>query len=163
MKRLVLLFICAFIIASCNRPVEENLSQKAREEIIQTEKDFSAMSESRGMKEAFLNYAADDVVKLRNREYPIVGINSLRSAFEADNDTASVLKWYPLKADAASSGELGYSYGNWEYTGKDSIGKEIKAFGNYFTVWKKNKNGEWKFTLDGGNTTPPPVNNEEKL
>jgi hypothetical protein len=32
-----------------------------------------------------------------------------------------------------------------------------KRYGNYMSVWKKQDDGSWKFVLDGGNTTPPPV------
>ncbi len=163
MRSFTILVICAIFISSCKDSPEENRTEQAKKEIIQTEKEFSQMSEKEGMKKAFLYYAADDIIKLKNREHPIIGIDALRKAFEGDEDTSGVLSWYPVKADAAASGEIGYTFGNWEYTGKDSTGNPMKVYGNYFTVWKKDINGNWKFKLDGGNQTPPPQDQQERL
>ena len=51
------------------------------------------------------------------------------------------------------SADLGYTFGNWILTKIDGN----KRHGVYYTFWKKQKNGEWKFVFDGGNSTPEPV------
>ena len=59
------------------------------------------------------------------------------------------MTWEPVKAEVARSGELGYSWGNWKFVKTDTT-----FYGNYFTVWKRQKGGKWKVALDGGNSTP---------
>ena len=50
--------------------------------------------------------------------------------------------------DAAASGDLGYTYGKYQFSAVDSSGQEIKAEGIFHTVWKKQPDGFWKL----GNT-----------
>jgi len=38
-------------------------------------------------------------------------------------------------------------------TGADTV-----IYGVYVSIWKKQKDGSWKYILDGGNTTPKPEN-----
>jgi ketosteroid isomerase-like protein len=60
------------------------------------------------------------------------------------------LIWNPLKSEIASSGEIGYTFGEWKYFMKDSINSDT-SYGNYMSVWKKQDDGSWKFVIDGGN------------
>jgi ketosteroid isomerase-like protein len=49
----------------------------------------------------------------------------------------------------ALSGELGYTYGIYEVRSRGGI-KTIGE-GTYVTIWKKDRQGNWKFVLDAGN------------
>jgi len=60
-----------------------------------------------------------------------------------------------VKAEIARSGDLGYTYGNYEFITMDSLQKESKTYGNYVTIWKRQADGSWKYVLDGGVSTPP--------
>ena len=62
-----------------------------------------------------------------------------------------VLSWHPRRAETASSGDFGYTYGPWEIRKKE--GGPILVKGYYGTVWKK-VNGEWKAIFDMGNESP---------
>lgn len=61
------------------------------------------------------------------------------------------IEWAPVQADAAASGDLGYTIGKakFRWTGQD--GKPVNAAGKYLTVWKKQKDGSWKVAADLGN------------
>lgn len=120
--------------------------------LINTELAFSAMSVEKGMAAAFIAFADKDVVKLSDGRFPIVGKEALEASFK-DAPAGFTLSWYPLKAEVSRSADLGYTYGNWELTTANGE----KRYGNYMSVWKKQDDGSWKFVLDGGNTTPPPV------
>jgi ketosteroid isomerase-like protein len=61
------------------------------------------------------------------------------------------ISWEPYKAEASSSGDLGYTLGNWKLVTPDTT-----YYGNYYTAWKKGKDGTWKWVVDGGNNTPAP-------
>jgi ketosteroid isomerase-like protein len=137
----------AGILLQCSTSVTGN----GKEEIINADIAFSALSKEKGMKHAFLQYAAQDVVMLRENSFPQKGKNAMEERFSTFSDTGFVLIWEPLFANVAASGELGYSYGIYTSTSKDVEGRPTVEKGTYATVWKKDLNGDWKFVLDTGN------------
>ncbi len=151
MKRYIMLSLLALINWSCVQQSEVD-TDKIKQEIMNADLEFSALSVREGISAAFIKYAADDVVLLRDKRFPIIGIDSLKVAFK-NRSEGSLLEWKPWKAEAAASGDLGYTLGNWRLTTKDSLGNDQMSYGNYFTIWKK-INGEWKYVVDGGNDTP---------
>ena len=66
------------------------------------------------------------------------------------------LTWTPVKAEMAASGDLGYTYGNYVYTAKNKDGKLVANYGKYTSIWKKQKDGQWKVVVDMGNSSPDP-------
>jgi ketosteroid isomerase-like protein len=66
------------------------------------------------------------------------------------------LTWTPVKADMSASGDLGYTYGNYVYTAKNKEGKLVANYGKYTSIWKKQKDGQWKVVVDMGNSSPDP-------
>lgn len=125
-------------------------NNKEKEAIRQTDIDFSNYSGEHGMEAAFLKFIADDGVLLRPNMRPIEGIEKVRQLFK-EGDASFTLVWSPLFADVSQSGDLGYTYGTFNLTGKNDKGEEIKRDGTYITIWRKEKDGNWKFVLDTGN------------
>ena len=115
------------------------------EELVRVDKAFSEMSRQKGMKAAFLAYIDDRGVLLRKNSYPVIG-QQAKDLVKKMNDSSFSLTWEPSFAAVAQSGELGYTYGI--YTSKL---KDTAAQGTYVTIWKKQKDGSWKFVLDTGN------------
>ena len=76
---------------------------------------------------------------------PIEGKETVAKTYENEPDSGYTLKWKPLRAKAAESGELGYTYGIWMYSTADT-----SVLGTYATIWKKDEKGAWKFILDTG-------------
>lgn len=120
--------------------------------LMNVDKEFSNMSDKEGMVEAFIFYADQDVVKLSEGGYPIIGKTNLSDEFSKLDDSQFKLTWEPLKADLAKSGELGYTYGKYFFTAMDSV--ETTTTGYYISVWKKQDDGSWKYVLDGGSEGP---------
>ncbi|MBE0647418.1 MAG: hypothetical protein IH596_06520 [Bacteroidales bacterium] len=149
MKKLLLFLLVG--LAACSS--SEDRQKEARKEILSTDRAFSARSAQNGMQEAFLFYAAPDMVKLQDGRFPVVGKEELKNVFESTIDTMFRLTWQPTKAEASKSCDLGYTFGNYELY--DFSRQEIR-YGNYFTVWRKEKDGTWRWVLDGGNSTPRP-------
>lgn len=141
-------FLVSLLLGSCGREKDHGFEQKI---LLKTDQDFSQMSMEKGMKAAFLFYAADEVIKMRDGKVPLFGIKEMEKSFEGVDDQQIHLQWIPLKADI--SGILGYTFGKWELRIK---GKDTIQYGTYVTVWKKQDNGSWKFVLDAGNNTPKP-------
>jgi ketosteroid isomerase-like protein len=65
-------------------------------------------------------------------------------------DRSLFLKWNPLQIEVASSGDLGYSIGEYERIGKDSSGNPSTATGSYVSIWRKHPDGKWRIVLDIG-------------
>jgi ketosteroid isomerase-like protein len=141
-----------FLLFACHHPKADV------NDIIKTDKEFSAMCIEKGMSEAFMKYAADDVIKMRPHEFPIMGKQELKKMFDAHaSDGDLKFDWQPVKADIASSGDLGYTFGNWKIFIKgNSAAPDTTLYGNYVSIWKKQNDGTWKYELDGGNSTPAP-------
>jgi ketosteroid isomerase-like protein len=67
------------------------------------------------------------------------------------------LTWEGTKVDVAASGDLGYTAGAYTLTVNDAAGTPMTEKGKYVTVWKKQKDGQWKVQHDIFNAdTPPP-------
>ena len=58
----------------------------------------------------------------------------------------SQLSWYPVLADAAQSGDMGYTTGPWTMLQNN---RPVSA-GEYVTVWRKQLDGRWKFAVNMG-------------
>jgi ketosteroid isomerase-like protein len=72
-------------------------------------------------------------------------------------DGSLFLKWHPTQVEVSSSGDLGYSIGEYERVGKDSSGNPATATGSYVSIWRKQPDGRWKIVLDiGSPATPQP-------
>ena len=56
------------------------------------------------------------------------------------------MTWIPKGADMSVAHDLGYTYG--VYTVKT---KDTTMQGTYLSIWRKQKDGKWKFVLDTGN------------
>jgi ketosteroid isomerase-like protein len=144
----ILIASCFIMLSlSCSRLSD---TEQLKEEIIRTDKAMSDLAAKEGFLKSILFYADENIVKLNDGAYPIVGKKVFEESY-ANKPGPKSLTWEPLNVEAAESGELGYTWGNWKFIGKDTT-----LYGNYFTVWKKQKDGSWKVALDGGNSTPPP-------
>jgi len=134
------LFVLITTISAC--------VQSTPEDLIQQDMEFSNLSREKGMKFAFLQYAADTAVLLQKNAMPMVGKKAISAAFEAFSDDGIILSWDPLDAAISKSGDLGYTYGL--YTTFVKADSSIFR-GKYVTIWKKQADGSWKYVLDGGN------------
>lgn len=149
MKLLILSILSIAVLVSCNQKNEVD-SEQMKQELIKSDLAMSELATKEGFFRALNQYAADDFVKLNEGTHPVIGKKEFEEMFK-DKPGSKSLTWKPVKADVAQSGDLGYTWGNWKFVAKDTI-----LYGNYFTVWKKQVDGKWMMTLDGGNSTPMP-------
>jgi ketosteroid isomerase-like protein len=145
----ILTFIAALILTGCCSVQKSDPS-----DLIKTDKAFSRMSVEKGLNAAFIYYADDSVVKIRDGNFPLVGKDTMTKIYLSRPDSGMSLKWYPVKAEVAKSNDLGYTFGNWELYLK---AKDTTLYGNYISVWKKQRDGTWKYVLDAGSNTPKPL------
>ena len=144
LKLIYLVFFNIIILCSCNIKKETSKSSSTHE-ILSADLAFSDMCRQVGMKKAFLQYIDDEGTLLRPDHLPIVGAEAI-NYISLLSDTAYTLSWKPVHADIASSGDLGYTYGTFELQLPDTT-----LTGTYVNIWKKEKDGEWKFVLNSDN------------
>lgn len=142
MKKSYLLISLVIIIFSCtkNQPVADS------QVLADADLAFSNYSVKHGIHKAFIEFAHDSVVLLKDNTMPIIGKLRLIESYKGKSDSGVVLTWKPAKAIIAESGELGYTYGFWKF-----IAQKDTSEGTYMTVWKKDMNGQWKYIADTGN------------
>ncbi|TMI64827.1 MAG: hypothetical protein E6H07_02615 [Bacteroidetes bacterium] len=123
-------------------------AQKSIDGLVQAERNFAAYSVSNNTKDAFLKFAdSAGIVWASEIEAPV---NAIESWMKREKRTGK-LDWSPQHAEIAASQDFGYTTGPYTFSRNDSV----LSRGEYFSVWKINKNGEWKFIVDlGVNNTP---------
>ena len=90
---------------------------------------------------SFVTSAAPDAVVLRPDP---VNARAVYSKYKpAKPDEAEALRWWPVHAAAASSGDLAFDTGPWVFG-------DNKQRGWFFTIWKRQPDGSWKWVLDHG-------------
>jgi len=125
----------------------EDQVDKWKNEIVETEKEFSALAQREGIPAAFVAFAAEDAVLMRNNSL-IIGKEALSESLQGSASENVSLSWKPDFVDVAASGDLGYTYGKFIYTSTDSLGNESMQEGVFHTVWKRQADGTWKFVWD---------------
>jgi ketosteroid isomerase-like protein len=117
-----------------------------KEQLLETDRKFSATSVEKGYNRAFIEFAHPDAVLLRPNSMPVTGSKAVKGLFEKADISGVIFNWEPLAGDIAKSGELGYTYGIYTFT-KDTVTTK----GTYVSIWKKDAAGNWKYILDSGN------------
>ena len=150
MMKTFFLFGFATVLAGCGVNVN---SDKGKSELIEVDREFSIMSVEKGIAEAFVSYAADSAMILRDNMLPIVGRSAIGDLWANTSDGAQLV-WAPDFVDIAASGDLGYTIGHWTYSVTDSSGVTQSGKGRYVTIWKKQDDGNWKYVFDTGTSDP---------
>lgn len=111
--------------------------------VVDAEHAFAARALQAGSKTAFLEFASNDAVlflpeRIRAADY-----------WNNQRESPTALIWAPNFADISSNGSMGYTTGNWELrpNGKDSA---PVAFGQFVTIWQRQADGRYKYSLDIG-------------
>jgi ketosteroid isomerase-like protein len=108
--------------------------------------------------QGYLSYYAEDAVEVPNGEALVRGKAEIAKQTGYLDDKNNRLVWTPVGADVSAAGDLGYTYGNYEYHSLDKDGRPSVSVGKYTTIWKRQKDGSWKVVLDMGNSSPAPHN-----
>ena len=116
-------------------------------ELVRTEAEFFGYALTHGFNEAVHAYIADDGFVANSltlgRDTPAERATIEQSKSPRRTD---VIRWQPLHAEVAASGDLGYTWG----VAESAPGKEgpFKPYGIYVTIWKRQPDGKWKFVYD---------------
>ncbi len=65
------------------------------------------------------------------------------------------LTWVAQGAQMGPSNDMGFTWGQYIGKAKDRNGEPIVTTGRYITIWKKQKDGEWKVAMDASADDAP--------
>lgn len=105
------------------------------------------MAAEKGIAEAFWYYADEDATIKRQNDTLLHGRDAIRNYYSGANKDVS-LTWSPDFVLVSGDGSLAYTYGRYHYEAKDTSGKVNEHQGIFHTVWKRQKDGGWKFVWD---------------
>lgn len=115
--------------------------------IVAAEREFAAYAAANGWISAFRTYSAPDGVVISSGQ-----IRNARAVFNARAEAGSkTLAWWPAIALISRSGDLGFT------TGPYAVDDTGRIQGQYFTVWKLQPDGHWRWIFDGGTGTEEPI------
>ena len=106
------------------------------------------MAVENGIEEAFWYFADSSAVIKRGNDSIISGKAAIKNFYSDSYFKTASVKWSPDLIDAAQNGDMGYTFGKYKWESKDSSGKVNVAQGIFHTVWKKQKDGSWKYVWD---------------
>ncbi len=146
-KYLLYLLAITFLYSCDHHYVSDNSALISQ--VKQTEKDFCEMAAKRGLQKAFLAFADTNVVLLRSNKL-VKGKLQLKTFYKNfDHPDSNIrLVWKPDFVEVSKAGDLAYTYGKYTFTRIDNEGKSHSSTGIFHTIWKRQKNGDWKFVWD---------------
>jgi ketosteroid isomerase-like protein len=157
MKSFLIVLVAAgltVIIAALNpRPLALASPKASADTLRQLEGEFMKATAERGSA-GYMSYYADDSVEVPNGGPIIQGKVNIAKGMGFLDQKGNHLTWTPVGADISASGDLGYTYGTYEFRSKDKGGKLVIDHGKYTSIWKKQQDGSWKVVLDMGNAGP---------
>jgi ketosteroid isomerase-like protein len=113
-----------------------------------TERAFARRAAATTIRQAFIDFFADESIGFEPD--PVPARESLRKREAPPQQPGFQLLWEPRLGDVSSSGDLGYLTGPAEYI----IPGKPNAYTCYFSVWKRQPDGEFRVILDIGVPTP---------
>ena len=125
--------------------------QTPLQDMVKAEQAFSKMAEEKTAREAFMAYIADDGLLFRPG-----AVNGKKWMLEhpvPPSDKNPLLAWQPNFAGMSASGDMGFTTGPWE-SKPDRKDLKPSGYGHFVTVWKKQADGSWKWTMDIGISHP---------
>ena len=144
------LFLLILLLSLCGTVTLAQSSESSVPGVRDTQMAFQRRLAERGPKTAFLEFLSDDAVVFQPD-----AVNGKQYWSSVKTEPEGRLRREMLYLDMASSGQLGYSTGNWEWTPKGRTGPTQR--GQFVTVWAKRQGGRFKAVLDITTTEDPDI------
>ena len=101
-----IIFILVFSFINCdsgekNEIDKKDLLAKSKTELINTDTEFFNLSQKIGTGQAFINYADEGAVILRQGSFPVIGKQAIRELYKGRESKVTPLTWKPVKANVS--------------------------------------------------------------
>jgi ketosteroid isomerase-like protein len=148
-KRIFLCGFAALLLTSCNGNLADRKhGDIAEKEVSQAEEDFKNLAASKGIGEAFYVFADENAVIKRENDTLIKGNENIKRYYSNPKYKNAAVTWKPDNVEVSDDGSMASTYGNYVWTVTDSIGNKKEFKGVFHTVWKRQKDGSWKYIWD---------------
>jgi ketosteroid isomerase-like protein len=152
MMRLFLAILTA-LVSWLVGPVPEQVLAPDLRAMIDTEREFARTARVKGIRDAFLEFFAEDSIVVGAE--PRSAKDGLRKR-PPQPFSIQELVWEPRVGDIAASGELGWLSGPSTFVNHSNADPDPR-YGNYLSIWRKQPDGTWRVFIDMGTNTPEPV------
>ena len=143
-KTFLICILSLSILSSCNKKIDK---ESVKKEIAETEKAFEKMASEKGIAEAFYHFADENAAIKRNNDI-IAGKQNIKDFYNKENLINATVNWSPDFIEVSDDGTLGYTYGKYLWRIEDEDGKIQELKGVFNTVWKRQKDNNWKYVWD---------------
>ena len=143
MRLIVMLSICTILMA-CRQeiPVSE-----IEAEIRAVEEAFNQMAKEEGFKAAFLHFATDEAILVRGDQL-VEGKLAIATYFDRQSMLTTSLTWTPDHVIVSEARDMAFSFGKYQFSGRDANGEQVNSEGVFRTLWKKQPDGQWRYLVD---------------
>ena len=142
------LLACAWAQPAKPTATKADLIAAAENELLKAESDFSADWQKNGA-DAWVRWFAPFGVE-DNGGNPAVGPEAVKKSItEAYGAPGSTLMWAADEARAMEDGRMGFTRGHFVASFLIN-GQKKEIRGQYITIWRKQKDGNWRIIWDGG-------------
>lgn len=120
--------------------------------MVAAERAFVKLAAERGFRDSFYQYFAPDGVAFGPHPFRV------RVALERQPSSPGPMGaiWAPVWGDISQAGDLGWNTGPLLYEARPAQNRP-ERHGMFFSVWKKQADGNWLVVVDLGNDTPQAV------
>jgi ketosteroid isomerase-like protein len=115
--------------------------------VADAERAFATIAREKGVRDAFVETAAEDALLLRPGP-----VNAKEFMGKRPSNAGPLLAWGPSYVELSASGELAWDTGPWSFSPDRT--KPAVAWGHFATVWRKDPDGVWRWVLDHGHDMP---------
>jgi len=144
-----------FISMMTSCAIDNNIeTEKAR--LLDTDKQFAVLSLEKGAGEAFNHYLTEKAMGLSHGQHPVIGRDKIYAKMKEGQETYT-LAWEPQRAEVAASEDMGWTWGTYTMIFVDDEEQIQYRYGKYLNIWERQADGQWRVSVDMGNSSPGPA------
>jgi ketosteroid isomerase-like protein len=140
-----------FIVGQTPSP-ESAAIPPALASMVEAEREFAAAARVKGVRDAFLEFFADDAMFEPGRGKAKEQLRQQKPQPFSERE----LVWEPRTGDVAASGELGWLTGPGTFI-NHAAGDKTPRHTNYLSIWRKEPDGRWRVFIDVGTNLKAPA------
>ena len=148
MKNAFKIFLFLMVLNGCTSKSKPKNLTYVKLEVVKAEKDFEKLVAQKGLAEGFYQFADSSAVIKREHDTLIIGKTNIKNYYSNPKYLNARVTWSPDAVTVSDAGDMASTYGKYKWTFVDTSGKEQVIKGVFHTVWKKQKDGSWKYIWD---------------
>jgi ketosteroid isomerase-like protein len=126
----------------------------AQQSLIDAERAFAKLGAEVGVRDSFIQWFADEGIGFSPQPHRMK--ETLMKRPPVTQPLPSILRWAPVWGGISTAGDLGWNTGPTVVEPRSGDASKIRH-GLFFSVWKRQPDGQWRVVLDLGGETPKPI------